>query len=80
MSLTNVGLSPVVLSGTNQAPSPPFGLAGLPTSPTILAPGDSDQMSVTYDPTTPGTFDSWLAVNADGGGIRIPVTAKAATS
>ena len=53
VDITNVGSSPVVMSGAGGAPGGDFG-AGQTCQGTTLNPGESCQMFVTYTPTTTG--------------------------
>lgn len=67
VTLTNVGLATLSISGIGLMPGgPPFALPNAPTAfPVVLAPGDSIAFDVRFSPTAVGTFSAALVVTSN---------------
>ncbi len=58
-------------------PAAPYQITGLPKVGTVLAPRQAITISVRFDPTRAGEYDSRLAIETDHGAVALPVTATA---
>jgi hypothetical protein len=72
--LQNAGNQTLTFGG-NTPPAAPFSAMGVPASGTTLAAGASVTATVTFAPTTDGTWSSALGVNSDGGNVTVALAA-----
>jgi HYDIN/CFA65/VesB-like, Ig-like domain/PQQ-like domain len=72
----NVGGAPLEITGVN-APQAPFGAEGAPSVGSTIAPGHSITITVTFDPTEVGTFESKIELETTGGDGAIGLTGSA---
>jgi hypothetical protein len=72
--LQNAGSQTLTFGGT-MAPAAPFSATGVPASGTTLASGAAVTATVTFAPTTDGTWSGSLGVNSDGGNVTIALAA-----
>lgn len=83
VNIVNTGTQPETITGTT-APAAPFTATNLPAAGTLLQPGASTVVTVTYAPTTggdTGTADSGqLVVNGDAGSVAVSLAGTALTS
>ncbi|GDY29684.1 choice-of-anchor D domain-containing protein [Gandjariella thermophila] len=82
VSIVNTGTQPETITGAT-APSAPFTVTNLPSAGTVLPPGNSTVVTVTYTPTAgsdTGIADSGqLVVNGDAGSVTVPLSGTALT-
>jgi hypothetical protein len=76
LTLHNTGGSALSFSSTS-LPSAPFGAAGAPQAGDTLAPGDAVTVTLTFDPTTAGSFSDQMTVDSDGGTVSIGMSGSA---
>ncbi|HVU51857.1 MAG TPA: discoidin domain-containing protein [Polyangia bacterium] len=72
--LQNTGDQALTFSSSTP-PAAPFSATGVPGAGTTLAAGASVTVSVTFAPTTDGTWTSSLGVSSDGGTVAVTLTA-----
>ena len=75
-TVSNSGLHPETITSVT-LPGAPFTVKGLPHPGSVLAPQQSVTAAVTYDPTVPGTNDSFVTIASDAGSVSVPVTGAA---
>jgi Abnormal spindle-like microcephaly-assoc'd, ASPM-SPD-2-Hydin/Bacterial lectin/PQQ-like domain len=78
VQVTNGGASSETISSAT-APAGPFKVSGLPAPRTLLRPGDSFVLSVSYAPSKPGNNISAIVIRSSSGLTKIPVTGRAVT-
>jgi hypothetical protein len=61
--------------GNTTAPAAPFSATGVPASGATLAAGASVTATVTFSPTTDGTFSGSLGVSSNGGNVTVALVA-----
>jgi hypothetical protein len=69
---------PETITGYDQ-PSAPYSVSGLPPVGSVLAPRQAVTASVSFDPTTAGTYPSTLQIATDGGSVSLPISGSAVT-
>jgi fibronectin type 3 domain-containing protein len=72
--LQNAG-SQTLTFAASTPPAAPFSASGLPDPGTTLASGASVTATVTFSPTTDGTWSGSLGVGSDGGNVSIALAA-----
>ena len=72
----NVGGTPLEITGVNM-PQAPFGVEGAPAVGSTIAPGQSITVTVTFDPTEVGNFESQIELETTGGDEAIGMTGSA---
>jgi len=72
--LQNAGSQPLTFAGS-MAPAAPFSAASVPAAGVMLAPGASVTATVTFSPTTDGTWSGTLDVSSDGGTVSVALAA-----
>ena len=75
-SFTNTGTANETVSSVT-LPTGPFTVAGVPAAGTVVAPGQSVNVSVTYTPTAAGTNSSSLSVTGPDGTGTVQLSANA---
>ena len=65
VTVTNAGNASGVINSINAVPSPPFGISNPPVTPPTLAPGGTENFSVTFTPTQVGAQKGTLVVGND---------------
>jgi hypothetical protein len=78
VQVTNTGTADETITSVTGATGP-FTATGLPAADTVVKPGGSFVVAVTYAPTAPGSDATSLAVTSTSGTLTIPVTATAVT-
>ena len=68
-TFTNVGGAPLTINAVH-LPSAPFGASGMPAVGSTIAPGASVTVTVTFDPTSAGTFSDAVGLDTTGGNRR----------
>jgi hypothetical protein len=76
VTLRNTGGSTLSFSSTS-LPSAPFGATGAPQAGDTLAPDDAVTVTLTFDPTTAGSFSDQMTVDSDGGSASIGMSGSA---
>jgi hypothetical protein len=77
-TLSNSGDGPETITGL-QLPTAPYQVKGLPPVGRVLAPQQAVTASVTYDPQTAGTNNTFVTVTSDQGSVSVPLTGAAVT-
>lgn len=72
VQVTNTGTDPETITGVT-LPAAPFTATGLPATGTVVAPGGSFVVSMTYAPTAAASDSSSLAITSTTGTLTIPV-------
>jgi hypothetical protein len=75
-SFTNTGTANETVSSVT-TPTAPFTVTGLPAAGTVVTPGQSVVVSVTYTPTAAGTSSSSVSVTGPDGTGTVQLTANA---
>jgi len=78
-TFTNVGGAPLTINAVH-LPSAPFGASGLPAVGSTIAPGASVTVTVTFDPTTEGTFQSAVGLDTTGGNDEVGLSGSAGSA
>lgn len=65
VTVTNSGNASGVINSINAVPSPPFGISNPPVTPPTLAPGGTENFSVTFTPIQVGAQKGTLVVGND---------------
>jgi hypothetical protein len=71
--LQNTGNQTLTFAGST-GPAAPFSATGVPANGVTLAAGASVTATVTFAPTTDGTWGSTLTVNSNGGNVAIALS------
>jgi hypothetical protein len=72
----NVGGTPLTIE-TVHLPGAPFGAEGVPAAGSKIEPGHSLTITVTFDPTAPGTFSDQIGLDSSGGNGAIGLSGSA---
>jgi Abnormal spindle-like microcephaly-assoc'd, ASPM-SPD-2-Hydin/PQQ-like domain len=72
----NVGGSPLSIEAVH-LPSAPFGASGAPSAGATIEPGHSLTITVTFSPTTIGTYEGQIGLDSNGGDGTIALTGSA---
>jgi hypothetical protein len=72
--LQNAGNQTLTFGGSSP-PAAPFSATGVPAAGSTLAAGASVTATVTFSPTTDGTWSGSLGVNSDGGNVTVALAA-----
>jgi hypothetical protein len=75
----NNGSAPVTVSSTT-LPSAPFTAVGAPVAGSVIQPGGRVTVTLTFSPTTTGSFSDALVVASDGGTQSVALTATGTPS
>jgi hypothetical protein len=78
VSFTNTGTADETVSGVT-APTGPFTATGMPATGTVLAPGQSVAVSVTYKPTSAGDQSSTIGLTGPSGTATATLAGTAVT-
>ncbi|MCW2948091.1 MAG: bamB 2 [Actinoallomurus sp.] len=78
VQVTNTGTSDETI-GSVTGVTGPFTASGLPARNTVVKPGGSFVVAVTYAPTAAGAHNSSISIASTSGTLTIPVTATAVT-
>jgi hypothetical protein len=76
LKLTNIGTSPVRISGV-AGPVAPFSASGLPAAGAVLAAGQSALATVTFAPLVLGTYSDQISVSTAAGTLVVALSADA---
>jgi hypothetical protein len=72
----NVGGQPLTVNSV-RLPAAPFGVAGAPKAGSTIAPGGSVTVTVSFDPTSKGSFSDEVALVTTGGTEAVGLSASA---
>jgi hypothetical protein len=75
--LENLGGAPLTINSIG-APAAPFGVVGAPAAGTVLDPGSQITVTVTFNPSSVGTYMDSLSVNSSGGALSVGLTGSCA--
>ncbi|HSZ14897.1 MAG TPA: choice-of-anchor D domain-containing protein [Solirubrobacteraceae bacterium] len=75
-TLKDTGNTELEVSGVKN-PSPPFAVTGLPATGVKLKPGEVIDVSVTFEPTTAGSYEDSLALITQAGETKVALAATA---
>jgi hypothetical protein len=75
----NVGSAPLTINAVH-LPSAPFGATGVPAVGSTIAAGASVTVTVTFDPTTTGTFESAIGLDTTGGNDEVGLSGSAGSA
>jgi hypothetical protein len=75
----NVGSAPLTINAIH-LPAAPFGASGVPAAGSTIAPGGSVTVTVTFDPTSTGTFDSTIGLDTTGGNDEVGLSGTAGSA
>jgi len=75
----NVGGAPLTINAVH-LPSAPFGASGVPAVGSTIAPGASVTVTVTFDPTTTGTFQDAIGLDTTGGDDEVGLSGSAGSA
>lgn len=75
----NVGSAPLTVNAVH-LPAAPFGASGVPAVGSTIAPGASVTVTVTFDPTAPGTFDDAIGLDTTGGNDEVGLSGTAGSA
>jgi CelD/BcsL family acetyltransferase involved in cellulose biosynthesis len=78
-TFTNVGGAPLTINAVH-LPSAPFGASGAPAVGSTIAPGASVTVTVTFDPTTTGTFSDAIGLDTTGGNDEVGLNGSAGSA
>ncbi|GAA4633021.1 hypothetical protein GCM10023196_068900 [Actinoallomurus vinaceus] len=78
VQVTNTGTADETISSVTGTTGP-FTATGLPAADTVVKPGGSFVVAVTYAPTAPGSDASSVTVASTAGTLTVPVTGTAVT-
>ncbi|HTZ88011.1 MAG TPA: choice-of-anchor D domain-containing protein [Solirubrobacteraceae bacterium] len=76
-TFSNAGGQPLTIEEV-QLPAAPFGVSGAPKAGTQIQPGSSITVTVTFDPTSAGVFDSALVLRTSGGEREVGISPRSA--
>jgi hypothetical protein len=65
VTITNAGTAPLTVTGISLGAGTHFQASSLPSNPLVLAPGSSQQVTVTFDPLALGSLTDTLTVLSD---------------
>ncbi|MGI5246030.1 lectin-like domain-containing protein [Dactylosporangium sp. CA-139066] len=77
-SFTNTGTANETVTGTS-VPSAPFTVTGVPANGTVVAPGQTIAVGVTYRPTAVGNDTGTLGVTGPNGTATVAITGSGVT-
>jgi iron transport multicopper oxidase len=75
-TFSNAGATPVTITAIHP-PNPPFSGAGLPSVDEAIPPGGSVTVTLAFDPTSTGVFNSTLEIDSSGGNAILGVSGSA---
>ncbi len=75
----NVGSAPLTINAVH-LPSAPFGASGVPAVGSTIAAGGEVTVTVTFDPTAPGTFESTIGLDTTGGNDEVGLSGTAGSA
>ncbi|HEU4702435.1 MAG TPA: choice-of-anchor D domain-containing protein [Conexibacter sp.] len=75
----NVGSAPLTINAVH-LPSAPFGATGVPAVGSTIAPGGAVTVTVTFDPTAPGTFEDTIGLDTTGGNDEVGLSGSAGSA
>jgi len=78
-TFTNVGGAPLTINAVH-LPSAPFGASGVPAVGSTIAPGASVTVTVTFDPTSAGTFSDAIGLDTTGGNDEVGLSGSAGSA
>jgi len=78
-TFTNVGGAPLTINAVH-LPSAPFGASGVPAVGDTIAPGASVTVTVTFDPTSTGTFSDAIGLDTTGGNDSVGLSGSAGSA
>jgi hypothetical protein len=78
-TFTNVGGAALTVNAVH-LPSAPFGASGVPAVGSTIAPGASVTVTVTFDPTTSGTFSDAIGLDTTGGNDEVGLSGSAGSA
>jgi hypothetical protein len=75
----NVGSAPLTINAVH-LPSAPFGASGVPAVGSTIAAGGEVTVTVTFDPTAPGTFEDAIGLDTTGGNDAVGLSGSAGSA
>lgn len=75
----NVGSAPLTINAVH-LPSAPFGASGVPAVGSTIAAGGEVTVTVTFDPTSAGTFESAIGLDTTGGNDEVGLSGSAGSA
>jgi hypothetical protein len=75
----NVGSAPLTINAVH-LPSAPFGASGVPAVGSTIAAGGEVTVTVTFDPTSPGTFEGTIGLDTTGGNDEVGLSGTAGSA
>ncbi|HLW95219.1 MAG TPA: choice-of-anchor D domain-containing protein, partial [Solirubrobacteraceae bacterium] len=75
-TFSNAGATPVTITAIHP-PNPPFSASGLPSVDESIPPGGSVTVTLAFDPTSTGVFNSTLEIDSSGGNAILGVSGSA---
>ncbi|WP_252845618.1 choice-of-anchor D domain-containing protein [Actinoallomurus purpureus] len=78
VQVTNTGTADETITSVTGATGP-FTVSGLPAADTVVKPGGSFVVAVTYAPAAPGSDGTSVTVTSTSGTLTVPVTGTAVT-
>jgi hypothetical protein len=79
LTIRNDGGEPLTINNVI-APAAPFGMVGAPSAGTTVAGGESLAVTVEFNPTEVGTFESTIGIETSAGDATVAMTGAAATA
>jgi hypothetical protein len=73
-NIVNTGTAPTTLTDVGTVPSAPFSTSVMPADGTVLQPGASVAVSVTYTPTSAASDSGSFTTTSDAGSVTVPLT------
>ncbi|HEX7292189.1 MAG TPA: choice-of-anchor D domain-containing protein [Conexibacter sp.] len=75
----NVGSAPLTINAVH-LPSAPFGASGVPAVGSTIPAGGEVTVTVTFDPTAPGTFEDAIGLDTTGGNDEVGLSGSAGSA
>ena len=78
ITVSNIGNANYTLQSSAISPAGPFAITSAPTLPVVIAPGQSQTITVVFSPVSSGTFNSAVALTTDIGNAQIGINGQGA--